>query len=196
MIGALVLAAGQSRRMGTQKLLLPLGGEPIITRIVDELLRAGLEHITVVVGRDAGSVEAALHGRRVNFARNLEAASDMLGSIRCGLRALPAECAGVLVALGDQPGLRAGLVAELIRVFREEAAGIAVPKYGGHRGHPVLFAAKFREEVFSQHDGVGLRGLLTAHPALVHELPVSAEAALEDMDTPADYERQQQCNRG
>ena len=173
MIGALVLAAGQSRRMGTQKLMLPLGGEPIITRIVDELLRAGLEHITVVVGRDAGSVEAASR-----------------------LRALPAECAGVLVALGDQPGLRAGLVAELIRVFREEAAGIAVPKYGGHRGHPVLFAAKFREEVLSQHDGVGLRGLLTAHPALVHELPVSAEAALEDMDTPADYERQQQCNRG
>ena len=86
MIGAIALAAGRSRRMGTQKLLLPLRGKPIIASVVDELLKSTLEEICVVVGRDAWQVESALDGRNVHLVSNPDPAGDMLSSVRCGWR--------------------------------------------------------------------------------------------------------------
>jgi len=189
MICAIVLAAGRSERMGRQKLLLPLKDRPIIVRVVDELLRVPVSRVLVVVGRDAGPIQAALCGREVSFVRNPDSAGDMLGSVRCGLRALPESCEAVLVALGDQPGLSHQLVGGLIGAFRESGRSIIVPAHGGRRGHPVLFDARFREEMLTRFEGVGLRGLLAAHPDKIHRVPVLSASALEDLDTPEDYQR-------
>ncbi len=190
MICTIVLAAGRSRRMGRQKLLLPLGGKPVITRIVDELQQSPVDQIFVVTGRDSEGIEQALAGREVSFVRNPEDDGDMLGSLRCGLRALPTACVGVLVVLGDQPGLSAELVAGLIESFDAAAGGIVVPVHNVHRGHPVLIAARFREELLTRYDGLGLRGLLAAHPGEVFGVAVFDRTVLEDMDTPEDYGRQ------
>lgn len=197
MICAIVLAAGRSERMGTQKLLLPLGEKPVITRGVDELLHSPLQQIIVVVGRDAEQIQQVLAGRAATFVHNPDSAGDMLSSVRCGLRALPAPCEAVLVVLGDQPGITSRLVGELIRAFRGQTAedgmprrGIIVPTHAGRRGHPLLFAARFRDELLTRYDGVGLHGLLAAHPEELVELEVSTAAELEDMDTPEDYRRQ------
>src|SRR5262245_22201672 len=104
-IGAIVLAAGRSRRMGTQKLLLPLRGKPVIAHPVDALLRSGMaQPIAVVLGASPEPLRAALPGREVQFVE-AGATEDMLESIRTGLRALPSSCDGILVALGDQPRL-------------------------------------------------------------------------------------------
>jgi molybdenum cofactor cytidylyltransferase len=188
MICAIVLAAGRSERMGTQKLLLPLGGKPVIARIVEELSRSPVDHVRVVIGRDGRHIQKALCKYPVQFVPNLDPASDMLGSVRCGLRVLPAGCQGVLMVLGDQPGLSCELVATMIGRFRSDPSGIVVPVSAeGRRGHPVFFSIRFCEEILSRHDGNGLRGLLEAHRSEVLELPVSSAAALEDMDTPADY---------
>lgn len=190
MICALVLAAGRSERMGTQKLLLPLRGKPVIARIVDELQQSPLEETFVVVGRDGEQIQQALQGRAVTVVTNPDFTGDMLSSVRCGLRVIPNGCEALLVGLGDQPNLTAQLVANLIGAFQESGRGIIVPTHNGHRGHPLLIATHFRDEMLAHHDGIGLRGLLDAHPEAVFRLEISNAALLEDMDTPEDYRRQ------
>jgi len=189
MICAVVLAAGRSSRMGAQKLLLPIAGRPMIAGIVDEALQSAVEKVFIVLGRDAQPVQAALPGSRVTFVTNPDLDGDMLSSVRCGIRALPSDRTAVLVVLGDQPGVTSKLIDELIRLFRETGGGIAVPVHQGKRGHPLLFAGRFCEEILTHLDATGLRGLLLAHPDQVVELPVAKASVLEDMDTPEQYQR-------
>ena len=189
MIVAVVLAAGRSARMGTQKLLLPLGGKPVIARILDELLLSRLEEIVVVIGRDAAQIRQALTPRPVSFVENPDPDGDMLSSVRCGLLALPANTETVLLVPGDQARLGSALVRELIAAYRASERSIAVPIHAGHRGHPLLFSAGYRDEILSRFDGVGLRGLLLAHPDEILEWPTSDAAVLEDLDRPNDYRR-------
>jgi len=188
MICAIVLAAGRSERMGTQKLLLPMGGKPVITRIVDELTQCSLQETIVVVGRDAERVQAALQSRPVTFVTNPDFASDMLSSIRCGLNALPKGCTTALIVLGDQPNITSQLVQALVSAFEDSGHGIIVPAHRGHRGHPLLIAARFHEELLNQHGAPGLRGLLHSHSDEIFCVEVSDGAMLVDMDTPADYQ--------
>lgn len=191
MICAIVLAAGRSQRMGTQKLLLPLGGKPVIARVVDELSASQVEEILVVVGSDGERMVETLIGKAVEFVENADPASDMLGSVRCGLRALSADCAAVLVVLGDQPGITRVLVDELIQCFRFDKSKIIVPTCSGHRGHPVLIGSHYFDEVLMRHTNAGLRGFLDTHANEVTNVAVSDITAMEDMDTPADYQRQE-----
>lgn len=187
MICALVLAAGRSHRMGAQKLLLPLGGKPAIARIVDEVVRSPVDQVFVVVGHDGKRIAGALAGRRVNFVTNPHAEGEMLSSVRCGLSAMPTSCTAVLAVLGDQPSLTADVVGLLIRAFRTGGRGIVVPTYGGRRGHPLLFAMHYRDEILSRYEDVGLRGLLHAHPEDVLEVETAAPGVLEDMNVPEDF---------
>jgi len=191
MICAVVLAAGRSERMGTQKLLLPLGGKPVIARIVDELSRSRVEEILVVTGHDRDRLHKALAGWRVQFVANPDPDSDMLHSVRCGLRALPRHCEAVFVVLGDQPGITRKLLDELIRCFRQNNSKIIVPTRDGHRGHPVLFSSQHFKELLDGYEHNGLRGFLNAHSKGVLRVPISDLNALDDMDTPADYQRQE-----
>jgi molybdenum cofactor cytidylyltransferase len=96
---------------------------------------------------------------------------------------------GVLVVLGDQPGLSAALLESLIRAFRAGPRGIVVPTALGTRGHPLLFHSRYVTEVQQHFDAVGLRGLLQAHPEDVAEVETDDPAALADLDEPADYQR-------
>ncbi|MCH7918865.1 MAG: nucleotidyltransferase family protein [Planctomycetes bacterium] len=190
MIAAVVLAAGQSRRMGTQKLLLPWGPSSVIGHIVDQLLETSLSHVCVVVGRDADRVTAALADRPVAWVTNPQPQGDMLSSLRCALRVLPVDCEAALVVLGDQPRITAALVEDLLQAYDTCAQEILVPFYRGRRGHPMLFSRRYFEEVMTQYEGLGLRGLLQAHGPEVCEWPVSIPAVLMDMDTPRDYQRE------
>jgi len=189
MICAVVLAAGRSLRMGTQKLLLPVAGKPLIARIVDELLRSPVDETSVVTGTDGGRITEALADRRVCFVNNPDRDGDMLSSVRCGLRALPASCRAVLVVLGDQPRLTAEMVGKLIGAFHQCGRGIVVPVHGQRRGHPLLFSTRFRDEILQRFDGAGLRGLLEAHPQEVGEVAVEDQRVLDDVDTPEDFRR-------
>ena len=85
--------------------------------------------------------------------------------------------------------MTSSLVNEMLKVFAEETSPIIVPVCGGRRGHPLLLAARWREEVLSRHDGLGLRGLLAVHPEQVREVAVTSASVLADMDSPEDYER-------
>lgn len=192
MIHAVVLGAGRSRRMGegVQKLLLPFGGDTVIGRVVGEVHRSPIDRALVVVGADADRVRDALADLSPDFVTNPDPAGDMLSSVRCGLRALPAPCEAVLVVLGDQPSITSDLIGRMLDAFRRSERGIVVPVHRGKRGHPLLFAGRFRREVLTRHDGVGLRGLLRAHPQEVLELETSDSSVLADVDYPEDYRRE------
>ncbi len=189
MICAIVLAAGCSRRMGTQKLLLPYAGSSVIERIVDELLASSLGRVVAVVRADGAGITTRLAGRDIHTVVNPDADGDMLSSVRCGLRALSDDCHAVIVALGDQPTIRSAWIAELIAAHRNSGRGIVVPVHAGKRGHPLLFSLRYREELLQSHDNVGLRGLLAAHADDVLELELSTADVLVDLDVPEDYRR-------
>ena len=190
MICAIVLAAGESRRMGAPKLLLPFGGGTVISHIVDQLLLSAVSETYVVVGREGDRIAEALAGRPVRVVANPGYEGGMLSSVRCGLGALPQPCEAVLVALGDQPAITRELVDRMIHAFERAGKGILVPCFQGKRGHPVLIAARYRDEILAGYDSAGLRGLLRAHPEDVSELNVETSAVLSDMDYPEDYRRE------
>lgn len=189
MIRAVVLAAGLSTRMGTQKLLLPFGGTTVIGRIVDQILASAVAEVVVVVGHEGERVAAELASRSARVVHNPDYADGMLSTVRCGLRAL-GPCEGVLVALGDQPSITSALVDELVAAYPRCGKGILLPVHEGRRGHPLLFADRYRQEVLTRYDKVGLRGLMLSHPEDVFELSVSSDSVLSDMDYPEDYRRE------
>jgi len=189
MICAVVLAAGRSQRMGTQKLLLPVGGQPLIARIVDQVLASSVAGVVVVTGADRERITAALAGRSVMFAVNHDLQGEMLTSVRCGLAALPPPCTAALIVLGDQPGVTAEVLERLLQAFPAAGRGIVVPTVQGRRGHPLLVALHYRDEILTQYDAVGLRGLLQAHPEDVFEVEVDTPGILADLDTPQDFQR-------
>jgi molybdenum cofactor cytidylyltransferase len=189
MIHAVVLAAGLSSRMGSQKVVLPYGGSTVVGHIADELLAGAVDGVLVVVGHEAERVREALGARRVAVVENPDYRAGMLSSVRCGLRALPDGCEAVLLALGDQPAVTSELVDTMIRSHAATGKGIVVPVCGERRGHPVLFSIRYRDEVLSRFDDVGLRGLLRTHPGDVFELNTPNSAILSDMDRPEDYDR-------
>ena len=161
----------------------------MITRVVDELLRSPVDQVFLVVGRDGQPILEAVAGRRVYSVTNTHDEGEMLHSVRCGLIAMPEESVAAIVALGDQPGITADVVAELVRSFHTAGRGIVVPKYKGKRGHPLLFSMHYRDEILTRYEGKGLRGLFEAHPQDVFELEVAEAGILEDIDLPEDYQR-------
>jgi len=190
---AIILAAGKSDRMGAQKVLLPLRGTTVLGHIVDRIARSAVERIFVVVGHEGERVAEALRGAPASIVKNPDHEAGMLSSVRCGLRALPEECEAVLVALGDQPRITTEVVDAMARAFSSGGKGIVVPVYRGERGHPILFAARYRNEILERHDDVGLRGLLAAHPDDILDLEVADAAVLSDMDDPDAYRREQRA---
>ncbi len=190
MIYAVVLAAGCSSRMGSQKLLLPFGGKTVIAHIVDQILAGSTNGVYVVVGHRGEHIERELSGRPVSIVNNPNYELGMLSSVRCGLRAVDKTCQSVLVVLGDQPSLTTVLVDQMIESFAGTEKQILVPLYQGKRGHPILFSTMYREEILTDFDDVGLRGLLRVHGDEIFEMNVSSPAVLSDMDCPADYRRE------
>ena len=195
MICAIVLAAGRSRRMGTQKLLLPFAHSKVIARVVDAFLGAPVDRVIVVVRPRYKRLSDALAGRSVTFVENSDAAGDMLSSVRRGLQALPQTVETILVSPGDQPSIGAGLIRQLLAAFRSSGRNILVPVHDGRRGHPLVFAGHYRDELLTSYNGIGLRGLLQTHATAVREWHTNDAAVLEDLDTPTDYRRAQRRAR-
>ena len=189
MICAIVLAAGRSVRMGTQKLLLPFRGKPLIAHVLNEVLNSPVKQVVVVVGRDGERLREALGERAISLVQNPDLEGDMLSSVRCGLRALPKLCEAALIVLGDQPGIPRKLISQLADCHMQNPDGIIAPEYNGKRGHPLLIASRFFNKIIDNYDGVGLQGLLKSHPDAVRRIPVTTPEVLDDIDTPQDYQR-------
>ena len=187
MIWAVILAAGESRRMGTQKLLLPYGETTVVEAIVRTALDSSVDGTIVVLGADKEKVRKTLQSYPVSFAVNKDFRHGMLSSIQAGFESLPGEAGAAVLMLGDQPAVPFDIVDGLVSKYRENGRGIVIPVYKERRGHPILIEAGYRSEILGLDPEVGLRQLIQSHPEDLLEVEVSSPAVLKDMDNSEDY---------
>ena len=190
-IAAIVLAAGQSRRMGAvNKLLASVDGKPMVAHVMESLKASQARPLVVVTGHDYAAVEAVLppksgNGQGFTLTHNPDYASGLSSSLRRGLAALPESIDGVLVCLGDMPRVAPAVMNRLIAAFNPtEGRAICVPTWQGKRGNPVLFARRFFAEMQEIAGDTGARALIGEHSEVVCEVPMDDDAVLLDIDTP------------
>ncbi len=186
-IAAIILAAGQSRRMGkTNKLLADIDGLPMVRHAVQSAVSSVAAPVVVVTGHEGSKVRAALEGLDVTFVENSDFADGLSTSLRAGISVLPDGIDGAVVALGDMPMVEPSHVNRLISAFDlEEGRTICVPVTRGKRGNPVLWGAGYFDEMASIKGDVGAKHLMGLYAEAVCEVEVADDAVLTDIDTPA-----------
>ena len=194
MLPAVILAAGESRRMGSPKALLPdLDGRPFVTRIVRTLHEAGLTDVVIVTGTQHDAIDAAVAAdglySGVRIVRNEEPARGQLSSIWTALDSCPPEAEGLLMTLVDVPMVAAATVRAVVDAWRNTRAPVVRPIVAGRRGHPVLFDRRLFDELRAAPLDSGARVVVRAHWGESVDVPVDDPGSLVDVDTPADYAR-------
>ena len=189
MVTAIVLAAGESRRMGALKPLLPYGPGSVIQAVVRSLKASPVDRVLVILGHRSGEIAANLAGTGAETLFNPRYPEGMLTSVQAGVAAASPEAEWLLIALGDQPTLRPETVHALLQEGRNGPRGLVVPSYGNRRGHPLLIHARYRDEIMALEGEGGLRQLFQRHPEEVAYVVVPDPDVLADMDTPEDYRR-------
>jgi CTP:molybdopterin cytidylyltransferase MocA len=189
-ISAVVLAAGLSRRMGAEnKLLLPFEGQPIIRRVLENVLGAGLTEVVVVLGHQAEDVVEAIAGLGVRTVRNAEFASGQVSSVRAGLGALKRAADAVMVCLGDQPLVTSADLLALRRAYEQRPHGsILLPVRGAQRGNPVILDWQSARETLERGTNFGCRHFMDENPDRVYRWPAPSDHYVRDVDEPADYQ--------
>ena len=193
-IGAIVLAAGGSLRMGRPKQLLLIDGQPMVRRVVQAVCGAGLDQVVVVTGAHAAGVVQALAGLPVDFASNEAWTEGMSTSLREGLGVLRPEIQASLIALADQPALTSNVLAALVARYCATRAPIVAPVYQGRRGNPVLFDRRLFDELLAVEGDQGGRPLLIRYATEVEQVEMNDPAVILDVDTLEDYEEAQEWN--
>jgi molybdenum cofactor cytidylyltransferase len=185
-IATLLLAAGQSRRMGgPNKLLQEIDGRPMVVRTAQRLLASRARPLVAVLGRDADEIDAALGPLPVTRVRNPDYAQGLSTSVKRGVAALPEDVDGVLVCLGDMPLVAGRDLDRMIAAFNPlEGRAIVVPTRRGQRGNPVLWARRFFPDMMALAGDVGARQLIAEHAEMVAEVEMDSDSVLVDIDTP------------
>ena len=183
---AILLAAGQSKRMGAFKPLLPFGKKTVIESCIDYLRKGGVETIVVVLGHRADEVRQRLEKHQVTFALNPDPNSEMGASITAGVRALPVTAMATLIALCDHPAVPASVVSTLIEAW-SNGARLVKPTWQNRGGHPVLVDLSLKPELLSLSASGGLKTLFANHQSEVQRVEVDSPFIARDMDTWDDY---------
>ncbi len=189
-VTAVVLAAGQSSRMGQVKQLLPWGKTTVLGQTIRNLKETAVYDILVVSGHEADKVETIALREGVNAIRNKQYASgEMISSLQTAVRQLPAWVTAVLVVLADQPMVPPEVMDQLLFAYWQGKGSLLAPVFDGRRGNPVLIGREYFAELLALTPDDAPRVLLQHHPADSHLVPVSSAAVLHDLDSPEDYER-------
>lgn len=187
MITALILAAGQSKRMGKPKMLLPWGETTVLGKVIATFKAVGADDIFVITGGDRERVEA-LVGNSVRTVFNPDfARGDMLSSVQVGLAELKVGVEAVLIGLGDQPQVQERSVRLVIDEYRKSRASIVVPSFQMRRGHPWLVARSHWDEILDMRFPKSLRNFLKNHSNEIHYVEINNNSILQDLDTLEDY---------
>lgn len=190
-VAAILLAAGQSRRMGeVNKLLADVDGQPMVCHAMRAIEASSTVATVVVTGHEPEAMRDVLGAPDVTFAHNGLYAEGLSTSLGAGLLAVPADCQAAVVCLGDMPRVSPEVIDRLISAYNPvEGRAICVPTHNGKRGNPVLFDRQFFSEVLSIGGDVGARHLIGQHEDLVAEVPMEEDSIFLDVDTPEALER-------
>jgi molybdenum cofactor cytidylyltransferase len=190
MISAILLAAGESKRMGVDKLSLPLRRKTVLEHCFKALLRSEAKEVIVVLGIRNKKLKTVFRMPKVKTVVNPFFDRGMSASIRIGLQAIHPGSHGILIALGDHPLLKTRTIDGLIHAFEKGTKGIIVPSFRGRRGHPVIFHRRYKKELSDLQGDVGGRFIVERHPDDVRLVPVKSRGVVIDIDTWEDYKNQ------
>ncbi len=190
MISGILLAAGESRRMGSPKALLRYQGKTFIERICHAYLAADVDELIVVLGARADELRRAIPAHpTLRTVLNPRYFQGQLSSLMTGIGALAPDSEAAIVNLVDHPLISAQTISALITSFRESPLPILIASYNGKRGHPVLFSRQVYGEILAAPLDQGAKVVVRKDPARVRELPLDDPGILADIDTPEDYRR-------
>ena len=192
MISAIVLAAGESTRMGTEnKLLLPFGSRPLIGHVVQTVLQSEADEVVVVLGHEADRVREALGTFDVTFALNPRYHEGMTTSIQAGVQAASEETDGFMICLSDLPLLEPAELNQMMAAFREavrhDPRHIIRPVYQSRPGNPVLFPVHYKPAILAHQDLNGCQKIVKQNHTLIIEVEMATDHILRDVDTPDAY---------
>jgi molybdenum cofactor cytidylyltransferase len=190
LIWTIILAAGESKRMNKQKLLLKYGERSIIETVVQENQNSKVDEILVVLGSDHKRIKEKLNIFEIKTVHNEDYREGMLSSVKKGVGAVPSNVSAVLISLGDQPMIQCRVIDKLITAFTDKPKGIIIPVNKGQRGHPLLINKKYFREILDLTDEESLRTIIANHPDDILELEVNTGDILRDIDTKEQYENE------
>lgn len=186
-VSAILLAAGESTRMGKQKLLLPLGNMTMVEQSLENLLNSRVKEVIVVLGCNADEITPVIEKKNIRLVINQDFRLGMSSSIKAGISEISKDTEGVMIALADQPLIPPEIIDILIESFSGDERGIVLPVFKGLRGHPVIFDLKYKYELMAIDGDVGLRGVVKAHIDDLKEVEVDCPGILKDIDVMEDY---------
>lgn len=186
-VSAVVLAAGCATRMGRQKVLLPIDGQPLLRWVTDAALASAVRETIVVIGCEAARVTEALEGQAVRVVFNGAYAGGLSTSVRAGIRAVDETCDAALFLMGDQPFVTAAVIDRFIAEFVETRRSVVRAMVGDRPANPVLMSADLFPEILQQDGDVGGRAVAARHATDACLIQLDARTAM-DVDAPADFE--------
>jgi molybdenum cofactor cytidylyltransferase len=189
-IHAVILAGGQSRRMGSKnKLLALINGKPMVKLIAENILNSRVQTVTVVTGFQAQTTQKALGGLTLNFVNNRDFESGLSSSLTTGVASAPENCSAIIICLGDMPKITKKHINKLIEAYDPtEGRAICVPTWQGKRGNPVLWARQFFLEMMNLTGDFGAKDLIVKYSELVIEVEMDDESVILDIDTPEAFD--------
>lgn len=189
MISAIILAAGESRRMSKLKPLIKINGKTFLQHIAGQIRKAGIENILVVAGFNAHKIIAESGLDSVEFVVNKNYQHGQFSSLQTGIRKLPQLCQGTIVCLGDQPQIKAEWMEKIMAAARESSASVITPKFKTRRGHPIYFAASLFKEILTMTPTQTAHDLIQNHYNEIVDVSIQNDAILVDADTPQDLQK-------
>jgi molybdenum cofactor cytidylyltransferase len=186
-IWAIILAAGESKRMGSPKMLLKFKGSTVIENVIENVRSSNADKTLVVLGNSGGDILKIIRKMPVSHCYNDNYKLGMLSSVQCGLNYLPGDKGAVLIFLGDQPMIGSDIINIVIEAYRKGGKGIVIPVFDNKRGHPLLIDLKYRDEIGNLKPEEGLHTLSRKFRDDVLEVKVDTPVILKDLDTREDY---------
>jgi molybdenum cofactor cytidylyltransferase len=202
MVSAILLGAGESRRMKVNKLSLPWGRESVFEHCFNTLLRSRVGEVIVVLNKQNEGMKRQFEKRSASTTQKVKVTFNpyykrgISTSIRQGLQVMDPRSEGILISLADQPFLKTRTINVLLRAFHERKEEIVVPSFQGMKGHPVIFHRKYEKELLKLRGDMGGSPILLKYSKQVKTIPVRSEGVIKDIDTREEYLKALRMRRG
>lgn len=189
-IMAIILAGGESKRMGTPKMILPFMGKTMLGKVIENVTGSAVDSTLVVLGSENEKITSIVESSPVKYCYNYNYKEGMLSSVICGIRNLPDKTDATLIFQGDQPLIPPIVADMVIEAYLSSDKGIVMPLFRGKRGHPLLIDMKYRDEIEKLNPGKGLRSLSEKFNEDILEVETNEPGILKDFDTFEEYTRE------